>query len=48
MEFLLGVDLVLASWSVIVDTFVVPVLDGALGAESTVLTVAVVVTIDWG
>lgn len=45
MELLSGINIELASWSVVVLSLVVPVIDGVLDAKSTVLTVGVVVTI---
>lgn len=45
MELLGGINSVLGTWSVVVLSLVVPLLDRVLDAESTVLTVAVVVTI---
>lgn len=48
MEWLVSVDLVLASWSIVVDALVVPVVNRALDAESTMFTIAVIVAIVWG
>ena len=38
-EWLLSVDLVLATWSEVVDALVVPIIDGVLDTEATVLAV---------
>jgi len=48
VELVLGVDLVLAARSEDILALVVPHVNGVIDAETSVLTVAVVVTVHWG